>query len=622
MAGIFGFDLGFGIGPIGGGAFGIFFLVVIAVWIMRQNSEHDALYGRSDERRLEREEGMGSAAKTIKDIENFLNQQRQREKADENRLKADSNQEKKRGEPKSEKDVNQAAIEDTQAAENEEDVERDTAALEGRSIGMITSIKAALSSVANYIARVRPSTQREEQDIQALENLMRSLNNTGNFAAIDERVANYLKAEFEKMAEAIARSVTDEKQKEEYHGELVKRLREVAKEAQGVIGGAKTALNKLMGREKKERKNFKKGIDDILKALNDKKRELDKIRRSKEADPSVVAQLKREVALLQQHRDLVNRLNSELQNTYHTMDRELKEMKGLLKAVTGTEKQLRSHEANADKREKAIEKRYSELDKLAKKLEESFEGMAENQGIVHQFAIGFSGKLNEFYSRYGEIITGDLVFDDEVRKILLLNITITRQMEAQERLNASLEQAEEAVDKGLIASEDIIAAIVGGQDQKANLKNLTEVVKKAGGGIDYAARVEQFLQQLTKTIEQGELEVTTQIAELENEDKRLLGEINNANQGYSSAIGRTMATMMQRKEQIDSKYMGQVRQFEQQLEDRNAIAARAYRQARGFEARARNQQPSTGPDEARKRARLQTLRQVGFFNKPRERIGV
>ena len=45
-----------------------------------------------------------------------------------------------------------------------------------------------------------------------------------------------------------------------------------------------------------------------------------------------------------------------------------------------------------------------------------------------------------------------------------------------------------------------------------------------------------------------------------------------------------MATVVDRKVQIDEKYMSQARQFEKQLKDRNTIAARAYAQARRLRA--------------------------------------
>jgi hypothetical protein len=398
---------------------------------------------------------------------------------------------------------------------------------------------------------------------------------------VDGIVNEYLKNLFTGIGGAIKRSVEVDHEKGMFHGELVKKLKDIAKVARGVIKGARKAFQMLQRAKKKERKNFKKEIKDISKSLKDKKKELSKIQKSKQADRTAIAQLKREIILLQQQLGFVNQLNNQLKHTYKTMDRELKEMKRLLKMVLKTEKQVGKHEKNADKREKKIEKRYESLNKLAGELEKSIEGLTN----PHDLAIKFSGKLKEFYGKYREILNGDLVFDDEVRKISLLNITITMQMETHERLSISLEQAEKAIEQGLGAATEVISTIVGGQDQRANLKNLVGHIKKAGGEIDYETKVEMFMQKITMRMEQAERNVNAQIIELENEDKRLIEEIDRANEENSSHIGQTMATMVNRKIQIDTRYMGEAKKFEKQLQSRNQIASKTYRQARRLKAR-------------------------------------
>ena len=187
--------------------------------------------------------------------------------------------------------------------------------------------------------------------------------------------------------------VKDEHEKEIHHGELIKKLRDVAKEARGVIKDAKTALGMLNKTKKKERRNFKQELKNISSVIKDKKREINKIQKSKQADPTVIAQLKREIILLQQQHKFVDQLNKQVQNTYKAMDGELREMKMLLKAVTKAEKQVGKHEKAAGKREKAVEKRYSALSKHASELERSFENLTN----PHNMAIQFSGKLNVFY---------------------------------------------------------------------------------------------------------------------------------------------------------------------------------------------------------------------------------
>ncbi|MCH8003834.1 MAG: hypothetical protein IH934_04335 [Nanoarchaeota archaeon] len=588
MAELFGFDLGLNIGTIGGGL-GIFVVLFLFIWISRFRSERRALYGTHAERRLEREEGFGKVSKIFTGLIKGSKFMIKGAKGIRNRLKKDKATEK--GELQSEIDADQVAIDAARTVGSEEEVEEYTEALEGRGVGLVASVKAVMDSIANYLVRVRPSMRREEQDVQVLENLTRRLNNTSNFASIDERIVSYLKQIFASMAQVIKRSVDDEHEKETHHGELVKKLREVAKVAWKVIKGANAALRKLTRAERKERKSFKKELKDISKAFRDKKKELRKIKKSKQADPTVLYQLRREAVLLRQQQGFVARLDKQLQTTYQTMDREAREMRRLLRGVTRTEKRVNKHEKSVNKREKAVEKRYKELNKYAEELEKSFEGLTN----PHEMAIEFSGKLNVFYRKYGEIIIGDLEFDGEVRNILLLHITITIQMQAYRRLNKSLEQAENAVKQGLAATTDMIAAIIGGQDQKANLKNLIGEIKKAGGAINYETRVNMFLQQLTRNIENSERRVNGQIGELINEDNRILGEINTANQKNSSNIGSTMATMVNRKVQIDSKYMGEARKFEQQLQSRNKIAATAYRQARGLRARAGRQETIQKP---------------------------
>ena len=381
------------------------------------------------------------------------------------------------------------------------------------------------------------------------------------------------------MIKVIRRSVEDEHEKETYHGELVKRLRGAAKVARGVISAARTALYNLRKAERKERRNFRKELKDISYALNAKRSELNKIRKSKEADRAALIQLQREIKLMQQQSIDVMQLNKQLQNTYRVMNWETREMRRLLRVVFRKEKQVSKFERTADKREKAIEKRFSMLNQFATELEKS-----TNPNNPHDMAIQFSGKLNVFYDKYREIINGDLEFDGQVRNILLLNITLAMQMEAYEKMSISLAQAEEAVDLGLAASADMIAAIVSSQDQRANLKVLVGDIQKAGGDVNYETRVEQFLQQLTRRIELETSNATSQITVLMKEDKRLAAEIEKAKLDNSSHIGRAMATVVDRKVQIDEKYMSQARQFEKQLKDRNTIAARAYAQARRLRA--------------------------------------
>ena len=547
-----------------GGVAVVIGIVIFFGWFMRQRSIHNAEYGRRRERRLEQKEGLGPVGKAFIALVNRSKQGRSQEGAVEKIEKG-----------------NKAAVEAAKTAESEKKVEEATEALGGRGVGMLASVKAIMKSVEGYLARVRPSMQREEQDVQAIENLMRSLNNTTNFGTIDNRVTNYLRQIFGSMLEKIRSSVEDEHEKETYHTDLVTQFRDAVKEAREVIKEARTALNMLQRAKRKERRNFRKEINDILKAIKNKNKELSGIRKSKNVDPIAVAKLREEIALMKRQIGDVEGFRNQLQNTYRTIDREAREMKRLIKAISQTEKQVGRHEKSAAKREKEIEDRYMTLSKFAQEIEKSTEGLAQ----PYDMAIQFSGKLNIFYEKYLEIVKKDLEFDEQISGISLLNTTICMQMEAYEKMSVSLNQTEGAVEKGLAAATSMVAAIVGGQDQRAGLANLVGEIKKAGGDIDYATRVEQFLLQFTVQMEAEERKVNAYLTGLINEDNRLLQVVEAAKIDNSSHIGNAVGTMVNRKVQIDEKYMSQFRQFEQQLKQKNNASYQAYRQVRGLEAR-------------------------------------
>src|SRR3989338_11417613 len=125
-----------------GGAAGVIIILAIIIWVSRFSSERRALYGTDREGKLEREENLGAVAKAIRALESRLKRGEQEEKQVEGAVNQTSKREKKAA--KGEKDANKAAKEEVRAVESQEEVERDTAALEGRGLGMLASVKAVM----------------------------------------------------------------------------------------------------------------------------------------------------------------------------------------------------------------------------------------------------------------------------------------------------------------------------------------------------------------------------------------------------------------------------------------------------------------------------------------------
>ena len=157
-----------------GGAAVVIGIIFLFGWFMRWRSVHNAEYGSRRERWLEQKEGLGPVGKAFISLINRSKQGKSQEKAVEERERADTAVEKERGAPKSEITADKAAVDAARTAGSEEKVEEATEALGGRGVAMLAFVKSIMKSVEGYLARARQGMQREEQDVQAIENLMRS----------------------------------------------------------------------------------------------------------------------------------------------------------------------------------------------------------------------------------------------------------------------------------------------------------------------------------------------------------------------------------------------------------------------------------------------------------------
>tara|TARA_B100000315_G_scaffold2634_1_gene2506 strand:+ start:256 stop:1992 length:1737 start_codon:yes stop_codon:yes gene_type:complete len=572
-----------GLGGIGGAA-GIFVLImVVAFWLMKQRSEHRAEYGTREERRLEQEEGFGQVARAINaDVQNSEsggtvvgNVKKEVDKTTKDETKG--------GAPQSEQYAGQAAEDVAKAAGMESKLEAYTKALKQHSLAIEASLKKDLKSISSLISKLKPSFKKEEYEEKYLQNLMGSLSRMKRFTAMDNHVKKFLEDFINGVNGVIGQTIETENEKETYNRELIERLKKSAKTVKEIIGNTKTALKKVRKLDKSEQKKLKGELKNLSKALNDKRKELKKIRKSKNADPATIRSLKKEIGIMGQQKKVMNQINNQLRNTYREMDREIKGMRRILKRITKTEKQVKKHEKTAGKREKELEKRNDKIEQFAKELKE----LSENETITnpHDIAIQFSGKLNTFYDEHKGIVEKDKEFDEEVRNILLLEITVDMQMKAFERLSESLDNTEAAVKRGIGASIRMVQSIIGG-NQQANLNKLVAQIQKLGyGGLNYELRIERYLEELTNRIEENSRSVNEQFNEFIAKHDEFIRNIEEAKENNSSYVGSAMATMVNRKVEINRDYIGEAQKFGNQLNKRNAIAARAYRQARGLEAK-------------------------------------
>jgi hypothetical protein len=587
MVEILGFELGFDFGlnfTTIGSIFGIFLLLGFFMFMMRLKSTFGADYGSNKEKRLvDKIPGFSKLARLSRLFIGRTKKAYNLEKKIEKNVDKESKEEKIEGADKDAIKANKATDNAVEAARSEEKVEEATEALQGRGVGLIASVQWTVQIVKDYLRKDNPILQHEEQELLSIEELSKKIRNVGNYSTIDQRVLNYLKQVVDRINKTISSAVSEEKQKENFQGELIRGLKEATSEAKSVIINAKNALMQLGKGEKNTRRNFSKEFKNLGASLKETNKKLLELRKTKNVNPKVLGQLSQERNLLIKQMNFLRQLSNQLRKTYSTMDKEKKEMKKLLNSISRREKSISRYDNKAAKREKELEKRYTTLYNFSVELINS----TQNLMGPHDVAIKYSGNLNSFYDQYARIVGLDLMFENEVRNVLQLSISMAIQMEAFQRMSSSLQQAEKAVDNGLAASTNLVSAIVGSPEQKTNLANLMKIIQNAGGEIDYKTRVSRYLEEISRRIEIESRQTTAYITALINKDNHLLGEIKKFKNENSTIFGSVLGTMVNRKVQIDSKYMSMSKRFERQMSERNKIASQSYKQVRGLESRSR-----------------------------------
>ena len=251
-------------------------------------------------------------------------------------------------------------------------------------------------------------------------------------------------------------------------------------------------------------------------------------------------------------------------------------MKKLLKYVLKNERDIKSYDKSLESRKKEINKRFKDLREVVSLIEK----VAEKFKIAnpHEVALVLSTQLKNYFKIYSRILEEDLSFDNTVKDITIKNFVISQQMDAFQQLTTALTQSEEAIESGVQALTELIGGIVG-EASKTNVAGVVQILQKARKILDYEQGIEAFMKNLAQTLKNKSRQVNADIQLIIEEDKKLLTQIKAEEESNSSHLGSVMATAVQRKIEINQKYMTQANAFGQQLEQRNAIAANAYKQA-------------------------------------------
>lgn len=557
----------------------IFFFILI--WYVIHRWKIAPEYGTSKEKKVEAKAGKNyvEAEEAIKKIEASEEAEEKEEEHIEKEEEAEEKEEKKAKAPEETIKETKASEESAKAVEEETKAAKEAAAVEGRAIGLIAALQETLSSAVAYVYYRKKTEAKEEQEIPIIEDLMKRIKNTVNHADIDSRALKFVKEYFDKLLADLKAVLDDEKKKEEEMEGLLKNVKEAVAEMAKVIRGARKALTKLQKDERKERKHYDKEMKDIEKAIKAKEKKLRTLKKKgKKANPEVVAALAREIALAKSQAKTARQINKKLKDTYKFMKKEIKEMKKLLRKILKSDKSQKRYWRKLKKREGQVEKRFNKLEKSfdeIRKQEGAFAAGATPQTVAVEISPAISG----FFEKLKEVAKEDLSFDKQAKSIATENIVLAKQMEAFEKLEQSLTESEEAVEKGAGAVTQLISAISSNTESKVAAKKIIDILKKESSKLEYEKKIQKYMEEMDKRIEQQSSAMTAQIDSLIQMDEKTIAEAEAGKEDNMKHIGNSMATIAARKEAVDKTYRPKATAFGQQLEKRNTIAAAAYKQA-------------------------------------------
>ena len=459
--------------------------------------------------------------------------------------------------------------------------------MEEKTSELETTIIAAVADLSNETEEIKKEVEeklqieqveeKEEIQIEALAKRIRSMN---KFSKIDTTTAEYFHQILQSTNEHLKKQIGYEEQNEEHHKTFVKRLRESIKHLRKILKHAREETNQLNKKEKKERKQFNAELKEIIKTINAKKKQLrSEKKKGKKANPALIAQLNKEIAMLQKNKNSLKVLNDQLKNTYKILKNELKKLKQLIRQITKSNRVAKKYDRQLKKREKQLEKRFSKLKGQQEKISEAIENFqgAEN---LHGLVLSFSEHLTKYFKIYEDLIRQDISFENVLKNITLNNILVEKKMLTFLELLNGLESSEEAIEKGAQAATQL-AAVVFSEDVAGSLVKLSKEINNSGI-LEYEKKVTKYMEALVQQIEKETMAIEQKIEKLIKQEEKTISENQALHVQEQTNLGNTMGTMVNRKVIISDKYMSQADKLTGQLKQRNATAAAAYQQAKAW----------------------------------------
>ncbi len=465
-----------------------------------------------------------------------------------------------------------------QGAEAEQEVEEATTEVEETDTAITANLQAstdAINQIVNEKLAMQEVEKKETASIAALDQKLRFLN---NHTKIDQTTVQYLKKYFTDVNAQFKTDIETEKENAKHHRTFISKLRQRIADLNIIETRLKTKLNDLKKKEKREQKNFQEDLSTLKSHISKKSWQL-RIEKWKgrNGDPNIIAQLEREIALLQKNAAELEKIVGQLQKTYGMIDLELSQLQQILQDLINYTKKEKDYAKTLDRREKDIDKRLNTMKEHKDKLQKTIKEL-DSTDKIYPVTLAFSEQIKEYFLFYIFFLKEDIAFEQKLREIVQQNIFIEKKEEIFSKLLSGLEDTEESLDNGIQAIISLISTIMT-DNVRASLQAQRNIIQEATAKIDYEKKIQAQLTALDQEIEKKSADELTSIDLLLKQEQENIASTQALYEENAKHLANSMASMMDRKVAIDENYMQQATKYGDQLEKRNDIAAAAYKQA-------------------------------------------
>ena len=306
-------------------------------------------------------------------------------------------------------------------------------------------------------------------------------------------------------------------------------------------------------------------------------KELVKARLVKGADKSIADSLKKEIKLMMSQYYTLAKLSNQLSVTFEMIKREIKEARGIIKKILQFDIGLMRLEVMLIDIESQIKRKVRRMKQSVGKIRDFEKHASKN---IYAVALGIASDLNYFAQENADAGIAMSNFNAGVRRIVAVGFKMASLTEAYERIVKGLADANQAVDDCVDILIKVVQAILTDPQMKIDEEEASKILEQLRKQLDYEGTIDRYLSNVERAVKYRLRYVYSLIDNLVAEDARVVQSI----KASSAKLGQMIALQVNKKINIDTTHVGQLRQFEKDLEKINANAYTGYVQARRAQA--------------------------------------